>query len=241
MKHYKFFAIIVGIFLLTELTSCIFNINGIKGNGNITKENRIITDFSDLEVSGAYKVYLTQGSSTSLTIEGDENLMQYVTIKNVDNDLIIGSKENLNPTKKMIIYLTFNKLNSIDLSGACELISQDQLTFDEIKLEGSGACEYDMNVVANTVNFDFSGASEIKMKGRANKVNFDASGASRIKCFNFVIQECNVDLSGASEAKLNVIKNLSIDISGASLVEYKGGAKIVKQETSGASSIRSKE
>jgi len=225
MKHYKIFAVIVGIFLLTELTSCIFNINGIKGNGNITKENRNITDFSEIEVSGAYKVYLTQGNSSTLTIEGDENLMQYVTTKNVDDDLIISSKENINPTNEMIIHLTFNNLNSIDLSGACELIGQGQL----------------MNVVANKVDFDFSGASEVKMKGTANKVNFDASGASEIKCFDLIIQDCKVDLSGASEAKLNVAKSLSIDISGASSIVYKGGGKIIKQKTSGASSIRSLE
>jgi len=241
MKNFKVIVFITGILFLTSFSSCIFNFNGIKGNGEIKKESRTINDFSEIEISGVYKVYLTQGTSNSLTLEGDENLMQYITTKNEGNNLIIDSKENLNPTNDIIIYLSFVNLESIDLSGACEVVSQGQLKFDNLEIEGSGACEFTMDMNADKVDFDVSGASEMRLSGKANQVKIDGSGAIEIKAFDFVINDCDVELSGASKAKVNVVHNLSIDLSGASSFTYKGGAKILKQSISGASSIRSKE
>ena len=238
MKNFKLIVLLAGIILISGFSSCIFNFSGIKGDGNIKKETRAVSDFSEIEVSGMYQVYLTQGKTNSLVIEGDENLMQYIITKNNNDKLIIEAKKSLNPTGDIKIYLTFTSLESIDLSGACEVIGEGRLKFDEIKFEGSGASEFTLDMKANKVGFDLSGASEIRLTGKANKVTLDGSGAIKISAFDFIINDCEVDLSGASEAKLNVTNNLSIDVSGAATITYKGGAKIIKQSTSGASSIK---
>ena len=238
MKNFKLIALIAGVILISSFTSCIFNFSGIKGNGTIKKEVRTVRDFSEIEVSGMYKVYLTQGKTNSLSIEGDENLMQYVITKNEGDKLVIETKKSLNPTGDLKVYLSFISLESIDLSGACEVIGENRLKFDQIEFEGSGASEFTLDMKADKVEFDLSGASEIHLTGKANKVNIDGSGAIKISAFNFIINDCKVDLSGASEADLNVTNNLSIDVSGAATITYKGGAKIIKQSTSGASSIR---
>ena len=238
MKNFKLIVLLAGIILISGFSSCIFNFSGIKGDGNIKKETRAVSAFSEIEVSGMYQVYLTQGKTNSLVIEGDENLMQYIITKNDNNKLIIETKKSLNPTGDIKIYLTFTSLESIDLSGACEVIGEGRLKFDKIEFEGSGASEFTLDMKAGLVEFDLSGASEIHLKGKANKVLIDGSGAIKISAFDFVINDCEVDLSGASEASLNVTNTLSIDVSGAATIAYKGGAKIIKQSTSGASSIK---
>jgi len=241
MKNFKLIALVAGVILISGFTSCIFNFSGIKGDGNIKKETRAVSEFSEIEVSGMYQVYLTQGKTNSLIIECDENLMQYIITKNSSDKLIIDTKKNLNPTGDIKVYLTFTSLESIDLSGACEVIGDGRLKFDKIEFEGSGASEFTLDMKADKVGFDLSGASEIHLTGKANQVTIDGSGAIKVLAFDFIINNCDVDLSGASEAKLNVTNNLSIDVSGAATITYKGGAKILKQSTSGASSIKAVE
>jgi hypothetical protein len=242
MKNIKLFTVLAGALLIMGFTSCIFSFNnGIKGNGNIVKEKRNVSDFNKIEISGYYKVFLTQGDENSLEIKADENLMEYLKTKTEDNELEISVKKSINPTKVPVIFLTFKDLKSIDLNGACEILGQNFLKFDKLEVEGSGATYFDLDMKAAEVDFDLSGATKITLSGKADNVKFDGSGAIKISAFEFTINNCDIDLSGASSAGINVTGNLKIDLSGASNLLYKGNPKIIKIETSGASSAKKAE
>ncbi len=75
---------------------------GIKGDGTIKTENRPISDFSALEVSGAYQIKWSSGKP-ALTISTDQNLLPLITTSVTDNTLRIDSKESLRPTKGITI------------------------------------------------------------------------------------------------------------------------------------------
>jgi hypothetical protein len=55
---------------------------------------------------------------------------------------------------------------------------------------------------------------------------------------NFTVDNAFVDLSGASRASLDIEGRLDVDLSGASLLEYKGNPSLGEIDLSGASSIR---
>jgi len=212
---------------------------GEKGNGNVVKQDRDVSGFTSIEVSGAFTVYLYQGSSESLKVEADENLMEYIKTE-VKGDRLEIYTENKTIQKftKMNIYLTFEELEMIDISGAVEIIGEDMMKFDELDLDGSGASEISLHMEVGVLNADFSGASEIELIGEAKSVSFEFSGASEIDAYDFVIEHCELDVSGASEARIHVTGNLEVDVSGAASVKYKGSPS-VESDVSGAGSVRS--
>src|SRR5688572_22767953 len=67
---------------------------GIKGDGVIKSESRPVSEFSALEVEGAYKVKWTKGKP-GLTISTDQNLLPLIKTVVSGNTLQIHREENL--------------------------------------------------------------------------------------------------------------------------------------------------
>src|SRR5258705_3125431 len=79
--------------------------SGIRGDGTMKTENRSITDFSALEVSGAYEIKWSS-NKPSLTISTDQNLLPLITTSVTGNTLQIDWKKNLRPTKGITIVIS---------------------------------------------------------------------------------------------------------------------------------------
>jgi hypothetical protein len=213
------------------------DVKGIEGDGDVVKEKRDVSGFLSLEVKGAFEVFLFQGKSESLTVEADKNLMTIIKTEVKGDKLRIYTDESIKSFTKMNIYLTFEDLEMIDLSGAVEISADEKLRFEELSLDGSGASELDLIMEVASLNADFSGASEINLAGSAQSAIFDISGASEIDAYDFEIKHCELDVSGASDARIYVTDNLEVSVSGAATVRYKGNPQL-SSDISGAASLK---
>ena len=52
----------------------------IRGNGNVSTENRQVSNFNSVDVSGAIDVYVSQSPESSIRIEGDNNLLEFIEV-----------------------------------------------------------------------------------------------------------------------------------------------------------------
>ncbi|MBU1579151.1 MAG: DUF2807 domain-containing protein [Bacteroidetes bacterium] len=204
----------------------------------VEKETREVSGFNELEVSGGFEVILTQGSSESLTLEADEDILGNIKTKVVGKTLEIYVQGRIRNYKTMRIYLTFVELNSIDLSGAVSVTADNNLQFDELDLDISGACDLEFNMEANRLILDLSGASKMNLSGIADQLLADCSGSSKLLLANLKAKTVSFESSGASTAEFWVTESLDVESSGASKVRYKGDPKQVNVENSGASSVR---
>ena len=242
MDTTKFLIKTLQVTLLVLFTTVSFGCWNIAQNdkspGNYVKEERSVSNFSALEVGGAFKVVLSQGNSEKLMVEADEDDMQYIVTEVLGDMLKIytkpGHRWNFHD---MTVYLTFRKLSDISFSGAVEVESEGQLAFEGLRLDVSGAAEIEMDFTATKLDAEFSGASEVDFKGKCEKGVIEISGASDFNAEFLEFTNLVIDLSGASDAKVFATGELEIDASGASSVRYKGGAS-VSVNTSGASDVK---
>lgn len=242
MKSTRFLLSITQIILMVSFTTMSFGcMNFPQDRGTSTnkiKEDRNVSNFSSLDVGGAFKVYLTQGNAEKLVVEADEDEIKDIVTEVVGGKLKIYMKSNWHGNVgEMSIYLTFKQLESIDFSGAVEVKSENPLTFNDLDMDVSGAAEVTLNMSATKLDAEFSGASELEFTGTCQKGYIEISGASEFEAENIVFTDLVIELSGASEARVNATGELKIDASGASSVRYKGGAKLTV-DTSGASSVK---
>lgn len=224
--------------LLTLESSCSFAFNGIKGNGNVIKQEREISSFTSIEVGGAFRVFLSQGDKVALTVEADENLMDVIKTTVIGNRLKITTDEDINDSEALNIYLTVTQLEEMEISGACKLTCETKITVDEMDLDCSGATDVEMKLAAKELDLDFSGASHVDMFGSAGEVSLDLSGASDLDALEFEVDELEADISGASHAQVFVKSELSVDLSGAASLKYKGEPRLVETDVSGAANLK---
>jgi len=231
----EFFSVFALILLLL-IASC--NVIGEKGNGNILRQERKVAAFTGIDVSGAFNVTLTQGTTQSVIIEADDNLLDLIKTEVKGNTLEIDTREPIHSAKSLKIFITFTDLSSIEVSGAVDVASQGRLKLTDLSFDGSGATDSKLDLDVQKLKIDCSGGSKIRLSGMAKDVDVDVSGAVDLFAFELPAENYKISISGAGKAEVNVSKSLNVDISGAATVRYKGSPEKNVQDISGAGSVR---
>lgn len=232
---------IVPALLLFVLSSCrYFGGERISGDGHVVTQQRNTDGFNSVDVSGGIKVHIRQEGTSSVKVEADQNLMEYIDVYNDGSTLVIKEREgyNLNPSKDIVVYVAAPVFRNIEVSGACAIIGDNTISgTEELSMHVSGAGDIVMQVAVPEVRAEISGSGSITLKGQAADFSAHVSGAGDVKCFDLITDHTKLDLSGASEVEVTANKQLNVDASGAASVQYRGNAS-VNQHISGAGSVK---
>ncbi|HYH16088.1 MAG TPA: head GIN domain-containing protein [Flavisolibacter sp.] len=208
-------------------------------------EVRTISTFHALQISNAFEVVLTQGNEEGLAVsanEKDDITKIKTTVENGVLRIWFDDNNKWWPkNRKLKAYISVKTLDQIKAGGASDINIEGGLKVPSLKLDMSGASDLEgVLTVAGELSVRLSGASDITISGAAEKMTIDVSGASDVKAYDFTANTCSVDASGASSVRITADKEMSVKLSGASSVSYKGNATIRDIKTSGASSISRK-
>ncbi len=241
MKLTKIFTafLIATLYLgLSSLFAGCHYLAGTHGDGNVVKETRVVPTFDAIDLSGAWDVTLKQGANQELTVEADANIMPMVRTEVVNGVLRIDIKHPVGHTTKMALYITVKALKNIDASGVVDIHTETRIAVPELAIDASGATDAKLELAVQKLSLDCSGASKIKLSGTAVGVRMDLSGASDIFAYELLSESCDLQISGAGNAQVNVSKKLAAEVSGAGSILYKGSPTDVSQNVSGAGSVR---
>ncbi len=119
------------------------------GDRDIIVEDRKVSGFDKILIGGAGRIILTQGNSESLSVETDDNLVEYIKTEVNGDTLEIGFEDNvvfssgtgrtaLDPTDGFIFRISVIDLQAITVSGAAD-IEAGKLKSDQLDITFSGA------------------------------------------------------------------------------------------------------
>jgi hypothetical protein len=199
-------------------------------------------DFHGISLSSAFDVYLTQGNTEAVAVSAtDEKHRDRITVEVKAGILHIGYDSKglswSNGNKKLKAYISFKSIDRLRISGACDVFIAGTLKADNLSIDQSGASDLKGKLDVSKLTVDLSGASDITVSGTATQLSIEASGASGFKGFELVTDICDARVSGASDIKITVNKELSAQASGASDLRYRGNGVIKDIKSSGSSSV----
>lgn len=189
----------------------------VKGNGNTIAEKRIVKNFNGIDVGGIFEVEMTNGESTAVEVIADENLLQYIELENSGDRLEISTNKRIASDSKIVVKITAPDIQAVDASGAAS-----------VKL---------IEFRADKLHAELSGAAKISGTGVVRDLSLDLSGASQADTSMIDSAVVSVDASGASKASVKALEKLSVDLSGASRVNYSGNPKELIKNISGGSRL----
>ncbi|WP_345953146.1 head GIN domain-containing protein [Mucilaginibacter sp. PAMB04168] len=228
--------LLVAVTSLSVMSSC--HLGCIKGSGKQVSENRNISKFSKLEISGGFKINLKQDSSYTLSVTADENLMKYIRTEVSGNKLKLYTRKNFCSESPIMLNVGIGQLEEIKGSGAVELVSEGRINAQNFKMSFSGASKIDMDLSVADLQTEASGATQINLKGQAASHTLKVSGVGKLHAFDFVVGNYNIKTSGSGNCEINVLKSLITHTSGVANIQYKGNPSNVETHKSGASSIK---
>ncbi|MDG1572595.1 DUF2807 domain-containing protein [Robiginitalea sp. M366] len=216
----------------------------VRGNGQMTTETREVGSYDEVHVSHIFTVYLVPGNEGTLTVTGEENLMEYIETRVSGGRLDIKvrkgyqletSRGNKNGIR---VEVPVRDLSAAHASGASDLIGQLPLQADHFRAGTSGAAEAQLDIQAGHLEIDISGASTLKLSGRAGTLEIEGSGAADLRAYDLQAREAEADLSGASDVQITASERLKARVSGAADLRYKGNPEQVDSKASGAGSVK---
>lgn len=237
MKKY-FLLIAVALFILSSCDD--FMGKRVRGSGNLKTEERDFSSFKNLEVSSSFNVYISKGDFKPVKIEGDDNLLGYIEVKQEGDLLIIKNRDgfNLRGTHELKVYVTAPVFNSITLSGAGDIKSENKISSSEnLELSLSGAGNIDMDVDVPKFKADISGAGSMYIKGQTKDVDLGVSGVGSAHCFDLMSENASAEVSGVGSADVYASVKLDAQVTGVGSIHYKGNPGSVSQHVSGVGSI----
>ena len=191
-------------------------------------------NFDELEISDAMRVHVVAGTSFEVTATGERDDL---TIFVQDGKLTARYNNSWKKRQRMDIDITMPDLAGVDFSGAVDAEIDDFQNLPSIEIDLSGASQCDFEGTGTTLKFEINGASQLNVFGKMKFLDGEASGASQLNAFDLETEESDLDVSGASNARVWVTRLLDVKASGASNVRYRGNPKVEK-EVSGGSSVR---
>ena len=224
-------------------------INGIYAQKAIVNDPnagvRNVKGFHAIRVSNAIDLYLTQGEEEAVAVSAKDPKFRDRIRTEVENGVLKIWFDNEgwswdNGNRELKAYVSCKTLDKLAASGASNVTVSGEITGDRLELHLSGASDFNGSVKFKELSIDQSGASDITINGSVGNLQIDASGASDTKGFDLISDNCSAHVSGASDIKITVNKELNVHASGASSVSYKGSAVIRDLKSSGASGISKK-
>jgi hypothetical protein len=204
-------------------------------------ELRQAKNFHGINLSSAFDVYLSQDKEEAVAVSAasiKDRAMIKVEVR--DGILYIGLEKGYKwsgGNKKLKAYISFNQIDKLTVSGACDVFVSGTLKADVLTINHSGASDFNGNIDVKKLTVDLSGASDMKVSGKSSQLSVEASGASSFKGYELSVEICDLKASGASDLKITVNKEISAHASGASDIRYRGSAEIKELKSSGASSV----
>ncbi|MES2775860.1 MAG: head GIN domain-containing protein [Bacteroidota bacterium] len=234
--------IIFGVFAIISLSVFARGWEQIKGNGNLKKETRQAGNFSALSSSGSMDVIISYGSSSSIEVEADDNLLPYIETKLEGNKLVIRSKDKigLSSKNKMTIRVQMTKVENLSVAGSGDIKGDGAFTNEgktRLAIAGSGSINLGFSHFGD-VDAAISGSGDITIKNGTSK-NLDAhvSGSGKVDASQIAFDEVDAHISGSGDVKTKANKSIDAHISGSGTLYYTGSATNISTKSSGSGKV----
>jgi hypothetical protein len=203
-----------------------------------SSQNRNLSSFREVHVSGGFDVVLKKGNNESVNIESSNIDLDKILTEVENNKLKISLKKGNYRNVDVKLVVTYKDLEAIHSSGSSEIVCNTDIKASNFSLHNSGSGNVKLTSI-NTDSFEVhnSGSSNINVAGTAKRQSYQISGSSKINAFDLKSEEAKVSISGSGDVNISVSQNLEASVSGSGDIRYKGDPNIRNVRVSGSGNI----
>ena len=232
MKTKQLFLIVVALFTLSIASACGVG-RTVRGSGDIITEERDVSGFDRVSLSGIGDVTIEVGDEESLTVITDDNIMPYVRTEVKNNTLILDFDDGTfnrgyDPTDGIKFELVVTDLNRVDISGAGKMYV-GELETEKFVVNNTGAASIEIDSLkADELVVKQTGAGSIVASGQVQGQELNNTGAGSYQAGELESETAIISISGVGSATVWATESLDISISGLGNVVYYGSPRITQ-------------
>jgi hypothetical protein len=205
-------------------------------------EDRHLSGFHAVDVSGSFDVYITQGATESVKVEAPGNVIKNIKTDVKGGTLNIYTKEHFSwnsmfGNKKMVVYVTIKNVDGIALTGSGDVFFKDGITAGNLRLQLTGSGDLLGKVNAKALFASITGSGDIKISGHADGQKVNVTGSGDYSARDLTSTNVVVSVSGSGDASVYASGNLAATVAGSGDIHYGGNPKNISKSKSGSGDI----
>ena len=167
----------------------------IEGSGNVISETRALSDVRAVSLASVGDVEVLIGDDQSIVLEGEDNLIPFITTDVTDGVLIIDVRDEtwLDQTRTMHFQVTVGRLELAEISGA-----------GTISIGDPGN---------DRVELSIPGAGTISAAGAVDLLTASISGTGTVDAARLIADDAIVQVSGAGNTTVWALDTLAVTLS----------------------------
>ncbi|MCH2214312.1 MAG: DUF2807 domain-containing protein [Flavobacteriales bacterium] len=226
-------ALIIGLVTLTIFTSC----DKKDDPGPTIIENRSIPEFAELQLNGSHELRINPANDFEIRITAPDNLMPYIETYVTGEKLFIRERSNDIDHDRVLIEISENFLNSIQLNGSGRIFAEDTVYSESLEISIDGSGEADLLTQTELLRLDIDGSGRIDARGEASDVRSHISGSGLILSKNISSSTAEAKIEGSGSIEIFAADNLFARIEGSGVIRYWGKPSSVNANVEGSGSI----
>lgn len=231
--------ILGGIFLFTFTVLNAQKWIGIRGEGPVVKKDLSLDRFDKLGLAISANVFINQGSTQKVTVEGQANLIDNLVTEVKDGRWTVKFRDNVRSMESMRIYVTMPNIADLSISGSGDIVAENALSTNDLGLHISGSGSIKVPTLQGAdVDAHISGSGSVVLGGKAQQLEIHISGSGDVNAINLNTIACQVHVSGSGDCNVDVRESLEVRISGSGDVRFKGQPRLMSK-VSGSGSVAS--
>lgn len=190
------------LIMISSLSGCI---DKLEGSGVAAQTDIPIENVNDVVVSAVGKINITFGESESVTISGDDNILEMLVSEQIDSR-----------------FQSMPEIEDITLIPVVPLIYDIQLiSLTSLSISGDMDAEV-IDIQTENLSLTLNGLTNVVIDGVVNKMDLYQGGQSQLNASDLVVEDLVVELTGDVEADVVATESITGNISGVSELTYTG-------------------
>ena len=227
------------ILLLVVSVSChYYQHDSISGNGRVKKAIISEDTIRSISISNKLNALIIPSDTFRVELNADENLHEHIRTDIHNGHLTIYSEKHIRMAKMKEVMIFTNCMEKIEASAGSNVYNTDSLNCDEIVINASSAADVSIKGNFQRIDIAASSGSDLHLAGRAGYAIINLSSAADLQAYDFIIQDADVIVSSASDARVHVLGEARFDASSAADIRYMGDPEIIESRTSSAADIK---
>lgn len=236
------------------MTSCFHFPMFITGQGPIVTQTFDLDPFDEIASETVIDVEVVQGETQQVTVEGNENMMNFIELKVINHKLYVDLKDGSYNHFELKVYVTIPMLKEVELEStgnvyigeftnleSLNLYSRSTGNIDanglfeianKLTVKSSSTGNVSINTTCDEVEVEATSTGNVTLKGTCNTQQVNLNGTGNYRAFDLFSKECTVTTNGTGDARVNVSDILNARIRSIGNIYYKGDPKVYVQDSS---------
>lgn len=230
-------AVIVTIVSVSACNGC----NGKRGNGHVIKQERHVTSFSKISIEGIFPVVLSQdGGPEFVKVEADENLQEYILVRNDGDELVVETEDNVSirKSKKLKVFINLKNISELNYKSVGSLTTDGKLKLDSLEINSESVGKVDLDIDAKFLRANLNSVGVTNLQGKVTEARINNKSVGALNAYDLKTQTIMLHNTAIGNAEIYADSAFFIRSSAIGNVYYKGNGEVKELKSEGIGKVQ---